>query len=162
MPDALFVLVSFAIHLALALWIGGAVFLGALAAPRVFAAVPSRTLAGEIVGGMVGAFARLKLACMAALIAGASFRYWRWEVWNGWIAGRFTLIAAACALEMLATYGLGPRIMAAREAVRQAGLDFDGDPADPRRRRFRRLHGAAMALQSLAVLCAAGALLTFF
>jgi len=161
-PDALFVIVSFAIHLSLALWIGGAVFLGALAAPRVFAAAPSRTLAGEIVGGMVGAFAKLKLACMAVLVFATQFRYARWEAWNEWMAVRFSLIAAACALELVATYGVGPRIMAAREAIAAAGLDFDGDAADPRRRRFRRLHGLAMGLQSLGVLFAAGAFLTFF
>ncbi|MDP3939546.1 MAG: DUF4149 domain-containing protein [Deltaproteobacteria bacterium] len=162
MPDALFVLVSFAVHMSLALWIGGAVFFGALAAPRVFGAAPSRTQAGEIVGGMVGAFAKWKLGCMAVLILGTWFRYARWEAWNDWIAVRFTLVAAACVLEILATHGVGPRIMAAREELHSAGLDFDGDPADPRRRRFRRLHGMVMGLQSLAVLCAAGALLTFF
>lgn len=162
MPNISFVIVSFAIHLALGLWIGGAVFLGALAAPRVFAAAPSRTVAGEIVGGMVGAFAKLKLACMAVLVLGTWYRYLRWEAWNGFVAARFGLVAAACALEILATYGVGPRIEAARNALRAAGLDFDGDPADPRRRRFRRLHGLVMGLQSLAALCAAGALLTFF
>lgn len=162
MPDTLFVLVSFAIHLSLALWIGGAVFLGALAAPRVFGAASSRTQAGEIVGGLVGEFAKWKLGCMAVLILGTWFRYARWEVWNDWIAARFSLVAAACALEIMATYGVAPRIVAARDELKSAGLDFDGDPAEPGRRRFRRLHGMVMGLQSLAVLCAAGALLTFF
>jgi uncharacterized membrane protein len=157
-----FVILSFAVRAALALWIGGTVFLGALAAPAVFRGAPSRTLAGDLVGAMVGAFGKVKLACMAVVVVGAWIRFARWEAWNGWIAGRFTLIAAACLLELLAAWAIAPRIRAAREAIRAAGLDFEGAPTDPRRRAFRRLHGASMALQSLAALCALGVLFTFF
>lgn len=161
MPNLAFVFVNFAIHVSLAIWIGGTIFLGALAAPRIFESAPTRTLAGEIVGGIVGAFGKVKLACMAALVAGTLIRYFRWEAWNGWIALRLVFIAVACGLEVFATYGIGPRIMQVKAAMSEAGLDFEGDAGDPMRRRFRRLHGLAMGLQSLAVLFAAGALLTF-
>lgn len=161
MPDPCFVIVSFAIHASLLLWIGGAVFFTAIAAPRIFAGTPTRTLAGEIVGGMVGAFGRVKLVCIVVLILGASIRYSQWEAWNAWTAARFTFIGLAGALELFAAFVIGPRIMKAKRSVREAGLDFEGNPDDPRRRRFRRLHGLVMALQSLAVMFAIGALVTF-
>ncbi len=162
MPDLNFVSISFAVHAALAVWIGGTVFLGALAAPSVFRGAPTRTLAGDLVGAMVAGFARVKIGCMAVLVLGAGVRFVRWEAWNGWIAARFSLIAAACFLELLASYAVAPRIRTAREAIRSAGLDFDGDPADPRRQAFRRLHRASTGLQSLAALCALGVLFTLF
>lgn len=110
---------------------------------------------------MVGAFGRVKLVCIVVLILGASIRYSQWEAWNAWPAARFTFIGLAGALELFAAFVIGPRIMKAKRSVREAGLDFEGNPDDPRRRRFRRLHGLVMALQSLAVLFAIGALVTF-
>lgn len=198
MPNLSFVAVTFAIHLALALWIGGTIFLGALAAPSVFRAAPSRTSAGAIVGQMVNGFARMKALCMIVLVAAAWVRFRRWEIWNDWIAVRAAFILAACVFESIATWGIGPRIRAARAAVEEAGLDFDpqgprpeiprpetrrnaavdsknaavdsknaradsgNDTDHPLRKRFRKLHGWVMGLQSLAALAAAGALFTFF
>ena len=83
MPNFAFVSVTFAIHVALALWIGGTLFLGALAAPAIFRGAPSRTAAGEIVGAMVGSFGRVKLVCLVVLILAAWLRFSLWEVWNG-------------------------------------------------------------------------------
>jgi hypothetical protein len=162
LPNLSFVAVSFAIHVALALWIGGTVFLGVLAAPIIFREAPSRTFAGALTGAMVEGFAWIKLGAMSVLAAGAWVRYGRWEVWNGWIGARFALIASACSLELVATFLVGPRILATRAAMKEAGLDFDRDVDHPLRKKFRRLHGAAMGLQSLAALAAAGALFTFF
>ncbi len=186
MPNLSFVAVNFAIHLALALWIGGTIFLGALAAPSVFRAAPSRTSAGDIVGQMVNGFARVKVLCMIVLVAAAWVRFRRWEIWGDWIAVRAAFILSACVLESIATWGIGPRIRAARAAVEEAGLDFDpegprpeirrnaavnsknaradsgNDTDHPLRKRFRKLHGWVMGLQSLAALAAAGALFTFF
>ncbi len=162
MPNLSFVTVNFAVHLALALWIGGTVFLGVLAAPIVFRGAPTRTIAGTLTGAMVDGFAYMKVGAMIVIVAGAAIRFKRWEVWNGWIGARFAFIVAACVLELAATFLVGPRILAARASIEEAGLDFDGDAEHPLRRRFRRLHGAAMGLQTLAALCVAGALFTFF
>ncbi len=162
MPNVSFVIVSFAIHLALSLWIGGTVFLGALAAPIVFRGAPSRAMAGALVGRMVDGFARVKLACMGVLVVAAWWRFSRWEVWGAWIEWRAALIVSAVVLESAASWGIGPRILAARAAIEEAGLDFDRDTDHPLRIRFRRLHGMVMGLQTLAALAAAGALLMFF
>ena len=162
MPNLPFVAISFAIHLALGLWIGGTIFLGALAAPSVFRAAPSRTSAGAIVGQMVNGFARVKALCMIVLVAAAWVRFRRWEMWHDWIAVRAGFIAAACVLESMGTWVIGPRIRGARGAIEEAGLDFDRETDHPLRIRFRRLHGMAMGLQSLAALAAAGALFMFF
>ena len=162
MPSLPFVAVNFVIHLALALWIGGTVFLGALAAPIVFRDAPSRTIAGTLVGRMVDGFAHVKLLCMVVLVAAAVVRFRRWEVWSTWIALRAAFIVSAVVLESAASWVIGPWILAARAAIEEAGLDFDKDTDHPLRKRFRRLHGMAMGLQSLAALAAAGALFTFF
>jgi hypothetical protein len=162
LPNLSFVMVNFAVRLSLALWIGGTVFLGALAAPIVFRRAPTRTIAGALTGEMVDGFAWVKLGAMIVIVAGAVIRFRYWEAWNGWVGARFALIAAACVLELVATFLVGPRILAARASIEEAGLDFDGDTEHPLRRRFRRLHGAAMGLQSVAALAAAGVLLMFF
>ncbi len=132
MPNLSFLAVTFAIHLALAIWIGGAVFLGAVAAPILFRDAPSRTIAGTLAGRMSLRFGRVKALCMIVLVVAAWLRFRRWEVWNDWIALRAGLIVCACALESIATWGIGPRIREARAAIERAGLDFDGDPEVPR------------------------------
>ena len=60
MPNWLHLFVNGLYHLGLALWIGGAVALGALAAPVLFGALP-RQQAGSIFGPTLRRFAKLRL-----------------------------------------------------------------------------------------------------
>jgi len=137
MPNWLHIFVNGLYHLGLALWIGGAVALGALAAPVLFGALP-RQQAGSIFGPTLRRFAKLRLAAVALMIAGAGAKHVIFESFakSPWIAVRWALIAV---LAVTVVYEIGV-LHPAMERLR-------GDPA------FQRLHKRSEGLMkaSLAV-----------
>src|SRR5437879_9334043 len=74
MPNWLHLFVNGLYHLGLALWIGGAVALGALSAPVLFGALP-RQQAGSIFGPTLRRFAKLRLCAVALMIVGAGAKH---------------------------------------------------------------------------------------
>jgi uncharacterized membrane protein len=78
MPNWFYLFFNALYHLGLALWIGGAVAIGALAAPALFAALP-RHEAGGIFGQILRRFARLRAAALLLIVIGAGAKYLRWE-----------------------------------------------------------------------------------
>src|SRR2546430_1113418 len=71
MPNWLHLFVNGLYHLGLALWIGGAVALGALAAPVLFGALP-RQQAGAIFGPTLRRLAKLRLGAVTLMIFDAA------------------------------------------------------------------------------------------
>lgn len=124
MPNWLHIFVNGLYHLGLALWIGGAVALGALAAPVLFGALP-RQQAGSIFGPTLRRFAKLRLAAVVLMVAGAGAKYFIFERFahSPWIAVRWVLIAILAFIVVYEITVLHP----AMERLR-------GDPA------FGRLH----------------------
>src|SRR5205814_8297629 len=78
MPNWLHLFMNGLYHLGLALWIGGAVALGALAAPVLFGALP-RQQAGAIFGPTLRRFAKLRLGAVALMIVGAGATHFGFE-----------------------------------------------------------------------------------
>jgi hypothetical protein len=135
----------------LALWLGAALFFAAAVAPALFAVLPSRTLAGMVVGRLLPSllFAGLTVGALVAalelLASGA-----------GWSRARFAsgaVIAGACAV---AEFGVMPRIERLRVAIAGPLESLASD--DPRRIDFGRLHGWSVAWLGLAMLAAVVAL----
>lgn len=137
--------------LLLAAWLGGALVTAAVVAPAAFAVLPSRALAGALVGRV------LPVLFLAGAVA---------AVLTGWVAMRTVrsrrrtsrvvaavVLAGACLLAQLA---IAPSI----ERVRvQAGVPIDAlARTDARRVAFGRLHGASVAALGVAMLAAAVAL----
>ncbi len=133
-----------ALALALAMLAGSAY----LAAPVIFAAAPSRELAGGIAAAV---FARAYPLAGLFLLAAAAF---------GWRAGeraRGFWIGWGAALALVAVLGalLAPEIDRLRTALAAAG-GLDALAADhPLRRRFGLMHGVASTLHLIATLLAA-------
>lgn len=129
-------------------WLGGAVLFAAVVAPAAFAALPSRTLAGALVGAVLpavfysGIVVGLGL-CLAALAAGSGR-----IVTLGTVAG--FLMAISCAAAELV---VAPRIERARVAI--GGPVESVPPSDPRRVAFGRLHAASVLWLGVAVVGAA-------
>jgi hypothetical protein len=131
----------------LALWLGAAIFFSAAVAPALFATLPSRTLAGEVVGRLLPAI------FYSGILAGAwvvATQYLSRDAWN-W-RGRETsalVMIAACAIAQLI---VAPRIARVRSEI--------GGPVemlavdDARRVAFGRLHGESVAWLGLAMLAA--------
>jgi hypothetical protein len=133
--------------LGLAAWIGAALLTAAVVAPAAFAALPTRALAGALVGRVLPPLfvAGLALNAIAAVLtqrAGGAYAAPR-----VWLAG---LAAVACAV---AQFVIARRIEVLRAAI---GPNLDAlAPGDPRRVAFGKLHGLSVASLGLAMLAAA-------
>jgi len=142
-PNWLYLLVNTAYYLGLAVWIGGAVVLGALVAPALFRTLP-RQDAGAIFGPILRKFARLRLAAIVAVITSAAIKHWVWETHAStpWILIRWVAIAFLAATVLYEIYYLEGALEARR-----------GDPAT-----FQRLHRRSERLMKLSLLAAVLAL----
>ena len=131
----------------LSLWLGAAAFLALAVAPALFAVLPTRTLAGIVVGRI------LPPIFYAGMIAGAIIlalqilerRGWTWR--GREITG--VIIVASCAI---AQFWVAPRIAQLREEI---GGPLEALAADDwRRAAFGRLHGISVAWLGLAMIAA--------
>jgi len=94
MPNWFYLGINFLYQIGLAIWIGGAMALGALVAPALFKALP-RPEAGAIFGPILWRFARLRVVAIALIIIGGGVKYLRYErnAATAWIAVRWVAIA---------------------------------------------------------------------
>jgi hypothetical protein len=133
---------------ALALWLGAAVLFAAVVAPAVFAVLPTRTLAGAVVGRVLPAVFYSGMLVGAAVIALQVRARDGWS-WRGQeTAG--AVMFAACAIAQLV---VAPRIERLRAEIGGSLESLAAD--DVRRAAFGRLHGASVAWLGLAMLAAA-------
>lgn len=135
------------VALLLAAWLGAGVLFAAVVAPAAFAVLPSRNLAGALVGRVLPV---VLIAGVVVALAGL------------WLdranAGRLPRVrraalvvaAAACAI---AQFAVGPRIERVRQEIN--GPIEQLPPGDPRRAAFGRLHAASVAWLGLAMIAAA-------
>jgi hypothetical protein len=136
--------------LLLSAWLGAAPLFSAVVAPAAFAALPSRTLAGELVGRV------LPVVFIAGIVV-AAISLGLDRTRRGRMPGvrrvALVVIAIACGA---AQFYVGPRI----ERVRQ---EIDGPveqltPTDARRVTFGRLHAISVGWLGLAMIAATTAL----
>ncbi|HEY9224996.1 MAG TPA: DUF4149 domain-containing protein [Gemmatimonadaceae bacterium] len=131
----------------LAFWLGAAVFFGSVVAPALFAVLPSRTLAGAVVGLTLPAilYSGMAVGAFVLVLQVAMRRGWRWK--GRELAALITIVACG-----IAQFGVGPRIARLRTEIGGPieSLPFD----DARRVAFGRLHGISVAWLGLAMLAA--------
>jgi uncharacterized protein DUF4149 len=134
----------------LAAWLGAAVFFSAVVAQAAFAVLPTRTLAGALVGRVLPVlfFAGIALGAIILVIEG---------LWGaGWLSGRGVagiLVVVACSV---AQFWIGARIDRVRDAI---GGPIDALAAsDPRRQAFGRLHAFSVGWLGIAIVAALVAL----
>lgn len=136
----------------LAAWLGASLLTAAVVAPAAFAVLPTRTLAGALVGRVLPVIFVSGLAAGAvfgtrALLGGGAAPHAR-------VRGIAALaLALACAL---AQFVVAPRIERTRAAI-AAPLETLS-PDDPRRAAFGRLHGLSVLCLGAGMLAAAVAL----
>jgi len=136
---------------ALAFWLGAAAFFSVAVAPAVFAVLPTRELAGAVVGRVLpGVFySGMVLGVLVVVIEVAARKAWNWR-------GRETLGALILLSCLAAQLVISPRIERLRE---QIGGSMESLPIDDAGRiSFGRLHGASVAWLGVAMLAAAIAL----
>jgi hypothetical protein len=112
-------------------------------APAAFAALPSRALAGDVVGRV------LPVVFTAGIVVGLAATALTWE--TGWVR---PLLGAAVAIAAgAAQFVVAPRIAALRDEM--GGVVDAVAQDDPRRALFGQLHGVSVALLGAAMLIAA-------
>jgi hypothetical protein len=137
------------VELALLLvWLGGAVLFAAVVAPSLFATLPSRTLAGAVVGRVLPAI------FYSGMLVGLATAFLDWQArgewsWRGGTAGGLVMLVS-CAV---AQFVISPRIERVRQSI--AGPIEALTPDDPRRAAFGKLHAVSVAWLGVAMLCAA-------
>jgi hypothetical protein len=134
-----------------AAWLGAAILVAASVAPAAFRVLPSRTLAGALVGEVLPVIfiGGIVVAMLAAVL----------EARGGDLRMRamapFIVMIIACGI---AQFIIGPRIEAVRATI--GGAVDALDATDPRRVRFGKLHGFSVLWMGVAMLAAAWSLLT--
>lgn len=127
---------------ALAVWLGAAILFAGVVAPALFATMPSRSLAGDVVGRVLPVLLYSGLALAVLVLAGET----RMGTRAGVLAG--VIIGGASVYALL----VGQRIDRLRTSL---AMPVDSlPPDDPRRLDFGRLHGVSVALLGLAMLAA--------
>jgi hypothetical protein len=139
------------VALLLAAWLGAGLLFAAVVAPAAFAVLPSRSLAGALVG-------RVLPVIFVAGIVVALASLWLDRPGLGRLPGvrRSALVAVAVACAV-AQFAVGPRIERVRKEIN--GPIEQLPPGDPRRAAFGRLHAASVAWLGLAMIAAASTLI---
>ena len=134
-----------------AAWLGGVALFGAVVAPAAFDVLPSRTLAGALVGRVLPALfiSGIVVGLVVAAAAGSA----RSGRARGWAVTAGASMVIACAA---AQFLIGARIERVRAS---ASAPLDELPAgDPLRVTFGRLHGLSVAGLGVAAVAAGAAL----
>lgn len=136
----------------LSLWLGASAFLSAVVAPALFSVLPSRTLAGAVVG------LTLPVVFYAGMLVGGIVAGLQVVARGAWVWGAREIsglaIMIACAV---AQFVVAPRIARVRDEI--AGPIESLPLDDARRIAFGRLHGISVAWLGVAMIAAAVAVI---
>jgi Domain of unknown function (DUF4149) len=130
----------------LALWIGAALLVAAVVAPTAFRVLPTRALAGQLVGGV------LPVIFVAGALVGVVAAVLAWADGGEFARTRVVLPVAMSAACLVAQFVVYPKIDRLRAEM---GPSIEAlDPSDPRRAQFGKLHGISVAWMGAAMLAA--------
>lgn len=143
--------------LSLAVWIGGLIFLAFVVAPMAFTPglLPTRHLAGAIVGGSLGALHWIGIVAGIVFLV-SSMAHSRLTAGRAnTLAGRHLLVAVMLLLTLISQFAISPKMHALRA---QAGV-IDNQPLDsPVRIEFNRLHVWSEKFEQAVLLLGLGAI----
>jgi hypothetical protein len=136
----------------LAAWLGAAILVAAVVAPAAFRVLPSRSLAGALVGQVLPVIFISGLVVSVAAVAMESRAGARLALVS--VSGPFIAMIVGC---IVAQFIIGPKIEAVRAAI--GGAVDALDAADPRRVQFGKLHAFSVLWMGVAMAGAVWALL---
>lgn len=128
-----------------ALWLGAAAVVALVVAPAAFDVLPSRSLAGALVGRVLPVvfYAGMVLGAALVVVEGMA---------GSWVSGRSISGAVTLVACVIAQLVIGARIAAVRASI--PGAIEALSPDDPRRIAFGRLHGFSVGWLGIAILAA--------
>lgn len=141
--------------LSLGVWVGAAFFVGVVLAPGTFALLPTRELAGSVVGMALARLHWLAYGCgviyFATVLALSGERVPRRTA--------LALVALMLVLTGVSQHVVTPRLAALRAQMAAENGSIDGTPKEnPLRQQFGKLHGVSSFLELLVLLQGAAAL----
>ena len=134
------------ISVLLSAWLGAAVLVATVVAPAAFAVLPTRALAGALVGRV------LPVLFIAGLVVALASLWLDSGDRGRAIRVRRAMLVVAAVSCAAAQFVVAPRIERVRKEI--AGPVEQLSPADPRRIAFGRLHAASVAWLGLAMVAA--------
>lgn len=137
-------ILRFLIFLSLIVWIGGIVFLSFVEAPSAFAVLPSRHLAGTVVGRSLGILHWMGLFS-GVVFLGCSMLLCSLTTESAQpLAARHVLVLAMLLLTIVSQFGISPKMASLRASLG----DIDTVPTDnPARMHFDALHVWSVRLE---------------
>lgn len=140
--------VALAEAVAASAWLGAAMLFVAVVAPAAFAVLPTRTLAGALVGAVLPALFYTGIVLGSGLVLASLVTRRGRIVTSGTVGG--LIVALSCTA---AQFVVAPRIERARGAI---GAPIESlAPSDVRRVTFGRLHAASVLWLGVAIVGAA-------
>ncbi len=123
--------------LSLIVWLGGLIFFAFVLAPTAFSVLPSRHLAGSVVGRSLGTLHWMGILSGIIFLA-SSILYSRLTKGTAHVfAGRHVLICLMLALTLISQFGIMPRM----DTLRASIGEIDSVPSNnPARMQFDGLH----------------------
>jgi len=134
-------------HIAVAVWVGGLLAIGYIAAPVLFRHQPDRVLAGELAGAMFAIMAWLGIALAIYLLGYLLLRHGR-AACGQW---PFRLVLLMLVLTLGGYFGVQPQIVAIKQDVARAA--GQADVLAGLQARFAAWHGLASTLYLVQTLC---------
>lgn len=141
--------------LALAVWIGGIVFFGAVLAPTVFSVLPSHHLAGNVVAPSLMKLHVMGLICGAVYLACSMSLSYMGRGVAQQLALRHIAVLVMLGLTLFSQYAVAKRMNRMRAEM---GIIDDLPVNDPRRVDFNRLHVWSTRLEGCVLVLGLGVL----
>jgi uncharacterized protein DUF4149 len=134
----------FLMLLSLVVWLGGLIFFSFVVAPTVFAVLPTRHLAGSVVGRSLSALHWMGMVSGIIFLA-SSMIYTRLATGSAHpLAARHVLLYIMLALTLISQLGVSPKMAALRASM----SEIDSVPVtDPARIQFNALHAWSTRLE---------------
>jgi uncharacterized membrane protein len=131
--------------LSLIVWLGGMIFFAFVLAPTAFSVLPSRHLAGTVVGRSLGTLHWMGIVSGIVFLA-SSILYGRLTKGTAHVfAARHVLICMMLALTLISQFGIIPRMDTLRASIGEIDA---GPPNNPARMQFDALHGWSTRIES--------------
>jgi len=164
-PNFYFMGIQFIHLLALAIWVGGIVIIGAIAAPTIFRKIEPRRRAGELMGQILAKFDKVALTCSGVLIVTGVIKFYTWENLTPWNTTRYLAILIMSGTCFYSVFIISPRLRVLI-ALRQAEDKTDNQNTakvrselEIRQKQFSALHKSSTRLMMVNLVCGTVALL---
>ncbi len=152
MPNWTFLTLHFFHTMALVLWVGGMVAIGAIVAPVAFREAPDRSVAGRIVGLSLQRFDLLVAVCIVSLVVTSALMARWYGRWSPWYAVQYACIGLMSLSALLSMTIVGPKMRSLRRRLEDGATPANGADLD-------RLHQFAVLSMQFNLACGTIAIL---